>query len=114
MKKVKELATESEAKAQARFALAMAAKPEITWNEGVDAEDEDNRDKKSIFCRRPITVGEAISFLKRLPEGMPMFVLDDYDTPPLNLNCLIVKKADDYEFEPEDGMDGKEFCAING
>ncbi len=79
-------------------------KPEITWNE----------EEKCIYCSRPITVGEAIDFLKRLPKDMPMFVCDDYDTPPLNLNCFNVVKAEDYEFEPEDGMDGKEFCAING
>ena len=87
------------------------AKPKITWKEEETTDDEE---KKSIYCNRPLTVGEAISFLERLPKDMPMFVLDDYDTPPLNLNCFIVRQADEYEFEPEDEMDGKEFCAVNG
>jgi hypothetical protein len=80
----------------------------ITWN----------KKEKCICCdarsNRPITVGEALDFLNRLPKDMPMFVCDDYDTPPLNLNCFSVVKADEYEFEPEDEMDGKEFCAVNG
>jgi len=84
--------------------------PKITWIESKD-NDEDHR---SIYCNRPLTVGEARKFLDGLPEDMPMFVLDDYDTPPLNLNCLIIKRAEDYEFDPEDEMEGKEFLAING
>jgi hypothetical protein len=79
-------------------------KPKIEWS----------KKEKSIYCDRPITVGEAMEFLAKLPKDMPMFTLDDYDTPPLNLNCFTVREADQYEFEPEDGMDGKEFCAVNG
>lgn len=84
--------------------------PTITW---IESKDND-KDDRSIYCDRPLTVGEAIEFLSRLPKNMPMFVGDDYDTPPLNLNSLSIKRADDYEFDPEDGMDGKEFCAVNG